>query len=67
VTLKFVPFPVCLPGDKELVWLLAKRENLTPEAALQDSGAGQVIADRPEAMKAQFKARLFLGRSDARA
>ncbi len=32
-TLKFVPFPVCLPGDKELVWLLAKRENLTPEEA----------------------------------
>src|SRR5690349_3886005 len=24
ITLKFVPFPVCLPGDKELVWLLAK-------------------------------------------
>src|SRR5258708_6188930 len=33
VTLKFVPFPVCLPGDKELVWLLAKRENMTPEEA----------------------------------
>jgi len=33
VALKFVPFPVCLPGDKELVWLLAKRENLTPEEA----------------------------------
>jgi hypothetical protein len=33
ITLKFVPFPVCLPGDKELVWLLAKRENLTPEEA----------------------------------
>jgi hypothetical protein len=32
-TLKFVPFPVCLPGDKELVWLLAKRENMTPEEA----------------------------------
>jgi hypothetical protein len=30
---KFVPFPVCLPGDKELVWLLAKRETLTPEEA----------------------------------
>ena len=24
ITLKFVPFPVCMPGDKELVWLLAK-------------------------------------------
>jgi len=33
IVLKFVPFPVCLPGDKELVWLLAKRENLTPEEA----------------------------------
>jgi hypothetical protein len=31
ITLKFVPFPVCLPGDKELVWLLAKRENMSPE------------------------------------
>src|SRR5690349_17864314 len=26
IQLKFVPFPVCLPGDPELVWLLAKRE-----------------------------------------
>ncbi|HEX3800392.1 MAG TPA: hypothetical protein VH413_16985 [Verrucomicrobiae bacterium] len=33
VTLKFIPFPVCLPGDKELVWLLAKRENLSPDEA----------------------------------
>ncbi len=33
ITLKFVPFPVCMAGDKELVWLLAKRENLTPEEA----------------------------------
>jgi hypothetical protein len=33
VILKFVPFLVCLPGDKELVWPLAKRENLTPEEA----------------------------------
>jgi hypothetical protein len=30
---KFVPFPVCLAGDKELVWLLAKSENLSPEEA----------------------------------
>ena len=33
ITLKFVPFPVCLPGDKELVWMLGKRENLSPEEA----------------------------------
>jgi hypothetical protein len=33
VTLKFVPFPVALPGDKELVWFMAMRENMTPEEA----------------------------------
>lgn len=33
VTLKFMPFPVSLPGDPELVWALAKRENLTAEEA----------------------------------
>ena len=33
IKLKFVPFPVALPGDQELVWLLAKRENLNPEEA----------------------------------
>ena len=33
ITLKFVPFPVCMPGDKELVWMLAKRENLSPDEA----------------------------------
>ena len=33
ITLKYVPFPVCLPGDPELVWFLAKRENMTPDEA----------------------------------
>jgi hypothetical protein len=33
MTLKFVPFPVSLPGDPELIWLLAKRENLSPDEA----------------------------------
>lgn len=33
MTLKFVPFPVSLPGDKELVWSLAKHETMTPEEA----------------------------------
>lgn len=32
-TPKYVPFPVCLPGDPELVWLLAKRENVGPDEA----------------------------------
>jgi hypothetical protein len=30
---KFIPFPVSLPGDPELVWELARRENLTAEEA----------------------------------
>ena len=29
----FVPFPVSLPEDEELVWLLARRENLGPDEA----------------------------------
>jgi len=33
VALKFVPFPVSLPGDPELVWLLAKHEHLSHEEA----------------------------------
>jgi len=31
--LKFIPFPVSLPSDQELVWLLAKHETLTHEEA----------------------------------
>jgi hypothetical protein len=33
VSLKYVAFPVAMPGDKELVWALAKKENLTNEEA----------------------------------
>jgi len=33
VKLKYIPFPVCMPGDKELVWLLGKREDLSPDEA----------------------------------
>jgi hypothetical protein len=33
IILKFVPFPVCLPGDQELIWLLSKRENMSAEEA----------------------------------
>jgi hypothetical protein len=69
VTLKFVPFPVCLPGDKELVWLLAKRENLTPEEAgialskieeeFWASKAGQkLLRDRVERSFPEFIARV---------
>ena len=72
VSLKFVPFPVCLPGDKELVWLLAKRENMTPEEAgvalakLEEefwaSKSGQkLIRDRVERNFPEFIARVSGG------
>ena len=69
ITLKFVPFPVCLPGDKELVWLLAKRENMSPDEAgialskLEDdfwgSKTGQkLLRDRVEKAFPEFIARV---------
>ncbi len=72
VTLKFVAFPVSLPGDPELVWALAKRENLTHEEAgmaltkLEDdfwaSKAGQkLIRDRVERSFPEFIARVPSG------
>jgi hypothetical protein len=75
VTLKFVPFPVCLPGDKELVWLLARRENMSAEEAgmalskLEEdfwaSKAGQkMLRDRVDRSFPEFIARVpggFLG------
>lgn len=33
VKVKFVPFPVCLPGDPELVWMMARDERMIPEDA----------------------------------
>lgn len=33
VKLTFVPFPVALPGDPELIWALAKRENMSSDEA----------------------------------
>jgi hypothetical protein len=69
VTLKFIPFPVCLPGDKELVWMLAKREDLSPEEAgialtkLQEefwaSKTGQkLLRDRVERSFSEFISRV---------
>jgi hypothetical protein len=69
ITLKFAPFPVCLPGDKELVWLLAKRENMSPQEAgialskLQEdfwsSKTGQkMLRDRVERNFPEFIARV---------
>jgi hypothetical protein len=72
ITLKFVPFPVCLPGDKELVWLLGKRDNMSPEEggmaltkAEQEfwaSKTGQkLLRDRVERSFPEFIARVPAG------
>jgi hypothetical protein len=69
IVLKFVPFPVCMPGDKELVWLLAKRENMSPEEAgialskieedFWGSKTGQkLLRDRVERIFPEFIARV---------
>lgn len=73
VTLKFVAFPVALPGDAEMIWALAKRENLTNDEAaitltkLQDdfwaSKAGQKLMskERVERSFPEFIARVPAG------
>ena len=72
IVLKFVPFPVCLPGDKELIWMLAKRENMTPDEGaialtkLEDdfwaSKTGQkLLRDRVERIFPEFISRVPSG------
>jgi hypothetical protein len=72
VTLKYVAFPVALPGDPELAWALAKRENLTNDEAaialtkIEDdfwaSKAGQkLLRDRVERTFPEFIARVPAG------
>ncbi len=72
ITLKFVPFPVCLPGDKEMIWLLAKRENLSPEEAgialtkieeefWASKGGQKLLRDRVERIFPEFIARAPAG------
>jgi hypothetical protein len=66
---KFIPFPVCLPGDQELVWMLAKHETLSPEEAgmalhkieedFWGSKTGQkLLRDRVERIFPEFIARV---------
>jgi hypothetical protein len=72
VVLKYIPCPVSLPGDPELVWLLAKRENMTAEEAgmtlakLEDdfwaSKTGQkLLRDRVERSFPEFISRAPAG------
>ncbi len=72
VTLKFVAFPVALPGDPELAWSLAKRENLTNDEAamaltkIEDdfwaSKTGQkLLRDRVDRSFPEFIARVPAG------
>ena len=70
--LKFIPFPVSLPTDQELVWLLAKHETLTHDEAgmalskveedFWASKAGQkALRDRVERIFPEFIARVPSG------
>lgn len=72
ITLKFVPLPVSLPGDPELIWVLARRENLTADeaaialATIQEdfwgSKTGQkLLRDRVERSFPEFVARVPAG------
>ena len=72
IALKVVPFPVCLPGDKELVWLLGKHENLSSEEAGMALAKGQeefwasktgqkLLRDRIERSFPEFIARVPAG------
>ncbi len=72
IKLKYVPFPVALPGDKELVWMLGKREDLSHEEAgialtkasedFWGSKTGQkLLRDRVERTFPEFIARVPAG------
>lgn len=72
VSLKYVSFPVAMPGDKELIWALAKKENMTNDEAaialtkIQDdfwaSKTGQkLLRDRVERSFPEFIARVPAG------
>ena len=42
VKVKFIPFPVALPGDPELVWMMGKRETMSPDEAARALHEAQV-------------------------
>ena len=65
----FVPFPISLPEDPELVWVLARREDLGPDEAARAlakieeeywaTKAGQkALKDRAERTFAEFISRV---------
>ena len=72
IVLKFVPFPVVLPGDPELVWMLSKQENLSAQEATMSlarleeefwcSKTGQkLLRDRVERSFPEFISRVSPG------
>lgn len=72
IKLKFIPFPVCLAADQELIWLLARRENMSiadgaialtqVEDAFWGSKTGQkLLRDRVERTFAEFISRVSAG------
>lgn len=67
VKVPFVPFPVALPEDPELLWVLARRENLAPNEATRalasieeefwaSKNGQKLLKDRTERTFAEFVA-----------
>jgi hypothetical protein len=65
VNMPFVPFPVALPEDPELLWALARREDLSPDEAARalakieeefwaTKGGQKLLRDRVERSFAEF-------------
>lgn len=68
----FVPFPVSLPEDPELIWALARREDLGPDEAARSlakieeefwatKGGQKLLRDRTERSFAEFIAHVPAG------
>lgn len=64
---RFVPFPVALPEDPDLLWVLARRENFPPDEAMRSlatieeefwasKGGQKLLKDRHERTFAEFVA-----------
>ncbi len=65
----FVPFPVCLPEDPDLLWILARREDFGPDEAMRSlakieeefwatKGGQKLLRDRVEKNFAEFISRV---------
>lgn len=66
---KMIPFPVCLPGDTELIWMMGRDERMTPDEAVialskaqegywESKGGQKSLRDRVERSFPEFMNRV---------